>query len=66
MSIGKTKEFSTREMERILLNNGFHRIRHSGDHRIWKRDSDDGMVVLNRKINAMICRRIIKENNLVF
>ena len=64
MAIGKTKAFNTHEMERILLDNGFELVRHSGDHRIWKRNDDT--VVLTRKINKMWARRLIKENNLVF
>ena len=64
MAIGQVKAFSTYELERILLNNGFEPVRHTGDHRIWKRNNNT--VVLTRKINKMVARRLIKENNLVF
>lgn len=64
MAIGKTKAFNTHEMERILMNNGFECTRHKGDHRIWKRN--DEVVVLNRRINKMVARRILKENNIKF
>ena len=62
MAIGKTKSYSTREMVRILMNNGFEYVSCSGDHKKFRRDND--IVIVNRKISKMICRRLIKTYNL--
>lgn len=64
MAIGKTKTYSTQELGRVLMDNGFKLVRHKGDHRIWKRN--DEMIVLNRNINKMVARRVIKEHHLKF
>ena len=63
-SIGKTKEFSTMEFERIIRNNGFVFDRQRGDHKIYKRKGET--VVLNKNLNKMVARRLIKEHNLKF
>ena len=63
-SIGKTKEFSTMEFERIIRNNGFIFDRQRGDHKIYKRKGET--VVLNKNLNKMVARRLIKEHNLKF
>ena len=65
MAIGKTKEFSPREFERILINNGFVYVNCKGSHKHYKRGSEL-VVIPHTKCNKMIARRLIKEHNLVF
>ena len=64
MAIGKTKEFNGREFKRILMNNGFVYVRQNGDHAIYKRG--DELAVVNKKMNKMVARRLIKTHNLTF
>jgi predicted RNA binding protein YcfA (HicA-like mRNA interferase family) len=63
-AIGKTKEFNEREFKYILNKNGFIFDRCKGDHWIYKRGSET--VMINRKLNKMVARRLIKEHNLIF
>ena len=64
MAIGKTKEFSSKEFKRILMDNGFEFVRHNGDHAIYKRGGETAVV--NKKLNKMVARRLIKTHNLSF
>lgn len=57
------KDYSTREMAKILKRNGFHHERSSGGHKIYKRGGT--VVALNNNTNQMVWLRIMKENNLV-
>lgn len=63
-SIGRTKAYSTQEMVRILLDNGFEYVSCKGDHKKFKRGSET--VVVNKDVNKMVCRRLIKTHNLRF
>lgn len=56
------KSYNPREFTRLLMNNGFEKVRHNGDHRIWKRNHE--MIVTDRNMNEMVIRRLIKEHNL--
>lgn len=60
----KQKDFTTRELKRILSDNGFKFIRCKGDHFHYVKDGK--RVVVNNNINRMVCKRIIKENKLVY
>lgn len=64
MSLGRTKEFSCREFEQILMRNGFKYHHQKGDHRIWKRNSE--IIVVTKKLNRMVARRLLKEYHLKF
>lgn len=64
MAIGKTKEYSTREFNKLLADNGFTLERIRGSHYIYKRGSEE--VVTNKNPNKMMTRRLIKEHNLIF
>ena len=63
-AIGKTKEFSSQEFIRILLDNGFEYASCKGDHKKFRRGRES--VVVNKKLNKMVARRIIKEYDLKF
>ena len=64
MAIGKTKAYSTQEMVRILLDNGFEYVSCKGDHKKFRRGRET--VVVNKDVNKMVCRRILKTYNLKF
>lgn len=59
------KEYSRKEFERILANNGYTVARQDGKHCIWKKDGMHNIAVPKHKLNFMICKRLIKENNLI-
>lgn len=64
ITLGRTKEFSCREFEQILMRNGFKYHHQKGDHRIWKRNSE--IIVVTKKLNRMVARRLLKEYRLKF
>lgn len=64
ITLGRTKEFSCREFEQILMKNGFKYHHQKGDHRIWKRNSE--IIVVTKKLNRMVARRLLKEYRLKF
>lgn len=64
MAIGKTKDYSTKEFQRLLTNNGFEFVRQKGDHMVYKRGNDT--VVATKNPNKMMIRRQIKTYNLKF
>ena len=63
-ALGRTKEYSTREIIRILLDNGFEYVSCKGDHKKFRRGTET--VVVNKDLNKMIARRILKTYNLQF
>lgn len=64
-ALGKTKSFSSREFNRILINNGFELVRKKGDHYIFKRGQDTVSTTNGSSgINMMVARRIVKTYNL--
>lgn len=64
MALGRTKEYSTHEFIRILLSNGFEYVSCKGDHKKFRRGNET--VVVNKKLNKMVARRLLKEHNLNF
>ena len=64
ITLGRTKEFSCREFEQILMRNGFKYHHQKGDHRIWKRNSE--IIVVTKKLNRIVARRLLKEYRLKF
>lgn len=66
-TLGKAKSFSSREFNRILIDNGFELIRKKGDHYIFKRGCDTVATTNGSSgMNQMVARRIIKTYNLEF
>lgn len=63
MAIGQTKQFSSTEFVRILLDNGFVYDRCKGSHKLYRR-GNDVVVIPSRNCNKMLARRIIKTYNL--
>ena len=64
MKLGKKREISSREMARILLDNGYEYVSQKGSHKKFKKDKN--VVVINKDLNMVVARRILKENNLEF
>ena len=59
------KNYSRKEFERILMCNGYIMSRQSGKHCIWGKDGVVNIPIPKHKLNYMICKRLIKENNLI-
>lgn len=65
MSLGKAKSYSTRDIIRILIDNGYKYVSCNGSHKKFEKDGHHIVVnVCSKDINMMMARRIIKENNL--
>ena len=58
------KQYSVREMQRILESNGFHKVRQHGSHQIWKRE-DVSVALPVTHLKSVICCRLIKEHHMV-
>ena len=56
-------QYSFREFTGILKYNGYELARTSGDHYIYIKDGKH--ISINRKPKGCVCRRLIKENNLI-
>ena len=57
----KTKQM--REFEPILNANGYHEIRSRGSHFIY--GNGKNQITVNKDLNKMVRRRLIKENKLM-
>ena len=57
----KTKQM--REFEPILKANGYHEIRSRGSHFIY--GNGKNQITVNKDLNKMVRRRLIKENKLM-
>ena len=57
------KNYSRKEFERILIDNGY-KLTRQGNHSIWQKDGMPNIPIPKHKLNFMICKRLIKENNL--
>lgn len=56
----------TKEMRRfvpILISNGYREIRSNGSHFIYSNGTNQ--ITVNKDLNKMVWKRLIKENNLV-
>lgn len=58
----KYRVLSDREFAKLLKQNGYAVARTSGDHTIWQKGNDS--ITVNKRINPMVMRRLIKEHNL--
>lgn len=56
-------QYTNKEFNRILNNNGFSYVRTKGSHHIYY-NSDGKHISIPRCIRCVIAQRIIKENNL--
>ena len=58
----RVKTWNKREFEKLLRQNGYKLDRVNGSHYIYTDGSNS--ICVKQKINKMIARRLIKENNL--
>lgn len=58
------KQYTQREFIRIVKRNGFLYSRHNGDHAIYVNDRGRH-ISIPQKLECVIARRLIKENNLI-
>lgn len=57
------KQYSHREFVKVVKANGYHYDRHNGDHSIYINDNGRH-ISIPAKLESVIARRLIKENNL--
>lgn len=57
------KQYTQREFIRIVQHNGYSYSRHNGDHAIYV-NCKGRHISIPQKLECVIARRLIKENNL--
>lgn len=57
------KQFTHREFVRVVVANGFYYDRHNGDHAIYLNEKGRH-ISIPKKLESVIARRLIQENNL--
>lgn len=57
-------QYSKREFDKVLRQNGFHYVRNSGSHSIYENDRGKHISV-PPSMNMCVIRRLIRENNLI-
>lgn len=60
----KYRVLSDREFAKLLKQNGYAVARTSGDHTVYYNAERKDSITVNRNINPMVVRRLIKEHNL--
>lgn len=62
----KMRNYTFRQMVKIVEANGFKYVRCTGDHFIYKKEGEKNTITLakNKHVNPCIARRLIKECNL--
>lgn len=65
--MAKMQQYTFRQMESIVIANGYVYVRCTGSHCTYKKEGETNTIVLAKKkhINPCIARRLIKENNLI-
>lgn len=64
--MARAKEYTYRKFCIILKRNGYYYIRTSGDHNIYSNGKFKISIPNHGKqLNRMVCRRLIKENELI-
>lgn len=59
----KNLNLDYRKFINILHRNGYKKVRSKGSHIIFKNDNGN-IITIKNKLNQMIARRLIKENDL--
>lgn len=57
------RQFTHREFVRVVVANGFHYDRHNGDHAIYLNEKGRH-ISIPLKLESVIARRLVKENDL--
>lgn len=58
------RQYTQREFIRVVKRNGYEYNRHNGDHAIYVNDKGKH-ISIPQKLECVIARRLIKENNLI-
>ena len=58
------RQYTQREFIKICKANGFYYSRHNGDHAIYVND-EGRHISIPQKLESVISRRLIKENELI-
>ena len=58
------RQYSRREIEKILKYNGWNLARQNGSHKIYIDDKGNHLTIGTCTYNAMVFQRLAKENNM--
>ena len=58
------KQYSIREMQKILTKNGYRKVRQHSSHQIWQRNGESISLPV-ADLHSVICLRLIKEHRLL-
>lgn len=58
------KQYTRREVERILKANGYHAERWKGSHNVWSKPGCQSICLSGQKMRCVIVRRIFRENGI--
>lgn len=56
--------YTKQDFLRILRRNGYYKVRQNGGHAIYENGKGD-TITINNHPNKMVCKRLIKEHNLI-
>lgn len=59
----RATQWTTREFRQMLAQNGYYLIREKGSHFLYKNERGNTIVV-NKGINRMVARRLVKKYDL--
>ena len=57
------RQFSVREMQRLLVDNGYTKVRQRSSHQVWKKDGDTVTLPVVQ-LKSVVALRLIKEHRL--
>ena len=59
------KRYIKKDIEKLLAENNYLLSRIRGSHFIYKSTVNGNTISVNKDLNPMVARRLIKENNLI-
>lgn len=61
------KQYTFKELDKMLRQNGYRMVRSKGSHRIYKNDEGNTICIPERRkeVNRVLAARIVKQNNLM-
>ena len=61
--MGRSRTYTLKEFKRLLVDNGYQYKSCNGSHFKYVKGSD--IISINKDVNKMVARRLIKEHNLI-
>ena len=58
------KQFTIREMQRLLSANGYTKVRQRSSHQVWKRNDGDTVTLPVATLKWVVALRLITEHRL--